>query len=122
MPVGWVTLGSRCAGLGGYLSAWYQQQRWKPPLATTHQPHEVTSPQEGIWKKKKKKSNDWKSQQLIITISVYSFQMWMMEGPGLINLVRDCERLGSLQHVREKGKCVRLGNRLFSGLQALYFV
>lgn len=72
--------------------------------------------------KKKKKSNDWKSQQLIITISVYSFQMWMMEGPGLINLVRDCERLGSLQHVREKGKCVRLGNRLFSGLQALYFV
>ncbi|KAK4832946.1 hypothetical protein QYF61_026602 [Mycteria americana] len=38
-------------------------------------------------------------------------------GPGLIKLVWDCESLGSLQHVREKGKCVSLGNSSEAGWQ-----
>jgi len=44
----------------------------------------------------KNHSNYWKKQQLIITVSAYSFQMPMMGGLGLIKLAGDCESLGSL--------------------------
>lgn len=73
-------------------------------------------------RREKIQSDYWKRQQLIIILSSCSFQIWVRKGPGVIKLVRNCESLGSLQHVREKGKCVSLGNRLFSCVQALYFV